>query len=76
MPTRISVGVGDHLCFLTFYLYDPYRLQNHKFSRIFVCLLFKDYHNYLLVHALLLISGKPVSQYVHILSLSAHCTVL
>ena len=26
MPTRISAGVGDHPCFLTFYNYDPYRL--------------------------------------------------
>ena len=24
MPTRISAGVGDHPCFLTFYNYDPY----------------------------------------------------
>jgi len=23
MPTRISAGVGDHPCFLTFYNYDP-----------------------------------------------------
>ena len=24
MPTRVSAGVVDHLCFLTFYNYDPY----------------------------------------------------
>ena len=24
IPTRISAGVGDHPCFLTFYNYDPY----------------------------------------------------
>jgi len=24
IPTRISAGVGDHPCFLTFYYYDPY----------------------------------------------------
>ena len=26
MPTKISVGVGDHPCFITFYNYDPYWL--------------------------------------------------
>ena len=26
IPTRISAGVGDHPCFLTFYTYDPYQL--------------------------------------------------
>ena len=27
MPTRISAGVGDPPCFVTFYNYDPYRLK-------------------------------------------------
>jgi len=35
MPTRISADVGDHLCFFTFYLYDPYWLQNYKFYLAF-----------------------------------------
>jgi len=36
MPTRISAGVGDHPCFLTFYNYDP--LSTVKFSLyLFVC---------------------------------------
>ena len=26
MPTRISAGVCDHRCFLTFYTYDPCQL--------------------------------------------------
>ena len=34
MPTRISAGVSYHPCFFTFYLYDPYRLQNYKFFLI------------------------------------------
>ena len=62
MHTEISAGVGSHPCFLTFYNYDPYRWQNYKFFLILVCF-FKDYHNYLLVHAQLLFSGKPISQY-------------
>jgi len=32
MPTRISAGVGDHPCFLTFYNYDPYDRKITNFS--------------------------------------------
>ena len=41
-------------------------------SHLFLCL-FKDYHNYL-ARAQPLISGKPVRQYTHIHSFSAHYT--
>ena len=47
MPTRISTGVGDHPCFLTFYYYDPYLLQNYYFSLYLFVSLKKDYHNFL-----------------------------
>ena len=36
MPTRISAGVGDHPCFLTFYNFDPYRLQNYSFFPLYL----------------------------------------
>ena len=52
MPTRISAGVGDHPCYLTFYLYDPYidcKITNFSLN-LFVSFL-KDYHNYSMVHA-------------------------
>ena len=38
MSTRISAGVGDHPCFLTFYIYDPYKITNFSLY-LFVCFL-------------------------------------
>ena len=64
MLARISAGIGDHLWFLTFYYLWSLlttKLQNFPHT---CCLFLKDYHNYFLVRAQLLINGKPVSQYV------------
>ena len=43
MPARISAGVGDHLCFLTFYNYDTVKFliltvpADHKYYLCYIC---------------------------------------
>ena len=63
MPTRISAGVHDHPCFLNFIYIIPIDCKITNFSLYLFVSFLKDYHNYFFVHAQLLISGKPVSQY-------------
>jgi len=63
MPNRISAGVGDHPCSLTFIYILPIDCKITNFSLGFFVYFLKDCHTYFLAHTQLLISGKPVSQY-------------
>ena len=50
MPTRISAGVGDHPCFLTFIAMIPINCKITNFPHTCLLAFFKDYHNYFLLH--------------------------
>jgi len=73
MPTRISAGVGDYRCFLTFYLYDPYYFLFFLTSCLFflkiTIIISWRMPNYILVE-------NPLASTLHIHSFSAHYAVL